>query len=45
VKKSFDNPVGALIGGAIEGWMGKWTIFVVAHLKMIGLSAIAVMRP
>jgi len=23
VKKSFDNPVGALIGGAIEGWMGK----------------------
>lgn len=23
LKKSFDNPVGALIGGAIEGWMGK----------------------
>ena len=22
-KKSFDNPVGAFIGGAIEGWMGK----------------------
>ena len=22
-KKSLDNPVGALIGGAIEGWMGK----------------------
>ena len=33
LKKSFDNPVGALICGAIEGWMGKWTIFVVAHFK------------
>ncbi|PZV28140.1 MAG: hypothetical protein DCF12_01060 [Snowella sp.] len=23
LKKSFDNPIGALIGGLIEGWMGK----------------------
>ncbi len=23
LKKSFDNPIGALIGGFIEGWMGK----------------------